>query len=274
MTVDRPVLGRPRARAAQVSRPRPRGRHAAPDAAQTPRPPRRRSHGLVDPDLRWSDIERFAAEQRAAGPGQGHPHRRGRRAGRRSRGRRAWSSPTTAAASSTRSCPAPTRCPRSSTPSADASTCSSTAASGAGTDVVKALALGARAVLHRPAGDCGAWRWPARAAPSMCWRRCWASSTTRWRWSGCPAPPTSIASFVAPAPWAGRRSASDRPGHRDHRLRRRRSSPRAWRATAIDVRGFARSPERVALDVPVVAGDAVSGEGLPRRSTASTSPTS
>ncbi len=28
------------------------------------------------------------------------------------------------------------------------------------------------------------------------------------------------------------------------------------------VRGFARSPERVALDVPVVAGDAVSGEGL------------
>ncbi|MFZ1995749.1 MAG: NAD(P)H-binding protein [Solirubrobacteraceae bacterium] len=29
------------------------------------------------------------------------------------------------------------------------------------------------------------------------------------------------------------------------------------------VRGFARSPERVDLDVPVVAGDAVSGEGLP-----------
>jgi uncharacterized protein YbjT (DUF2867 family) len=28
------------------------------------------------------------------------------------------------------------------------------------------------------------------------------------------------------------------------------------------VRGFARSPERVALDVPVVAGDAVTGEGL------------
>jgi uncharacterized protein YbjT (DUF2867 family) len=28
------------------------------------------------------------------------------------------------------------------------------------------------------------------------------------------------------------------------------------------VRGFARSPERVTLDVPVVAGDAVSGEGL------------
>ncbi len=28
------------------------------------------------------------------------------------------------------------------------------------------------------------------------------------------------------------------------------------------VRGFARSPERVAIDVPVVAGDAVSGEGL------------
>ena len=28
------------------------------------------------------------------------------------------------------------------------------------------------------------------------------------------------------------------------------------------MRGFARSPERVALDVPVVAGDAVSGEGL------------
>jgi uncharacterized protein YbjT (DUF2867 family) len=29
-----------------------------------------------------------------------------------------------------------------------------------------------------------------------------------------------------------------------------------------DVRGFARSPERVAIDVPVVAGDAVSGAGL------------
>jgi uncharacterized protein YbjT (DUF2867 family) len=29
-----------------------------------------------------------------------------------------------------------------------------------------------------------------------------------------------------------------------------------------DVRGFARSPERVTIDVPVVAGDAVSGEGL------------
>jgi uncharacterized protein YbjT (DUF2867 family) len=29
-----------------------------------------------------------------------------------------------------------------------------------------------------------------------------------------------------------------------------------------DVRGFARSPERVSIDVPVVAGDAVSGEGL------------
>jgi uncharacterized protein YbjT (DUF2867 family) len=29
------------------------------------------------------------------------------------------------------------------------------------------------------------------------------------------------------------------------------------------VRGFARSPDRVALDVPVVAGDAVSGNGLP-----------
>ena len=29
-----------------------------------------------------------------------------------------------------------------------------------------------------------------------------------------------------------------------------------------DVRGFARSPERVTLDVPVVAGDAVSGAGL------------
>src|SRR6201996_9123838 len=28
------------------------------------------------------------------------------------------------------------------------------------------------------------------------------------------------------------------------------------------VRGFARSPERVAIDVPVVAGDAVSGAGL------------
>ena len=28
------------------------------------------------------------------------------------------------------------------------------------------------------------------------------------------------------------------------------------------VRGFARSPDRVTLDVPVVAGDAVSGEGL------------
>jgi uncharacterized protein YbjT (DUF2867 family) len=28
------------------------------------------------------------------------------------------------------------------------------------------------------------------------------------------------------------------------------------------VRGFARSPERVALDVPVIAGDAISGEGL------------
>ena len=29
-----------------------------------------------------------------------------------------------------------------------------------------------------------------------------------------------------------------------------------------EVRGFARSPERVTIDVPVVAGDAVSGEGL------------
>jgi uncharacterized protein YbjT (DUF2867 family) len=29
-----------------------------------------------------------------------------------------------------------------------------------------------------------------------------------------------------------------------------------------DVRGFARSPERVTIDVPVVAGDAVSGDGL------------
>jgi uncharacterized protein YbjT (DUF2867 family) len=29
------------------------------------------------------------------------------------------------------------------------------------------------------------------------------------------------------------------------------------------IRGFARSPERVTLDMPVVAGDAVSGEGLP-----------
>ena len=28
------------------------------------------------------------------------------------------------------------------------------------------------------------------------------------------------------------------------------------------MRGFARSPERVTLDVPVVAGDAVTGEGL------------
>ena len=28
------------------------------------------------------------------------------------------------------------------------------------------------------------------------------------------------------------------------------------------VRGFARSPERVTLDVPVVAGDAITGEGL------------
>ncbi len=35
------------------------------------------------------------------------------------------------------------------------------------------------------------------------------------------------------------------------------------RADGHDVRGFARSPDRVALDVPVVAGDAVTGAGLP-----------
>jgi uncharacterized protein YbjT (DUF2867 family) len=33
-------------------------------------------------------------------------------------------------------------------------------------------------------------------------------------------------------------------------------------ADGHDVRGFARSPERVTIDVPVVAGDAVSGDGL------------
>jgi uncharacterized protein YbjT (DUF2867 family) len=33
-------------------------------------------------------------------------------------------------------------------------------------------------------------------------------------------------------------------------------------ADGHDVRGFARSPERVSIDVPVVAGDAVSGDGL------------
>ena len=34
------------------------------------------------------------------------------------------------------------------------------------------------------------------------------------------------------------------------------------RADGHEVRGFARSPERVTLDVPVVAGDAVTGQGL------------
>lgn len=34
------------------------------------------------------------------------------------------------------------------------------------------------------------------------------------------------------------------------------------RADGYEVRGFARSPERVTLDVPVVAGDAVTGQGL------------
>jgi uncharacterized protein YbjT (DUF2867 family) len=35
-------------------------------------------------------------------------------------------------------------------------------------------------------------------------------------------------------------------------------------ADGHSVRGFARSPERVAVDVPVIAGDAVTGEGLAR----------
>src|ERR1700744_2645852 len=36
----------------------------------------------------------------------------------------------------------------------------------------------------------------------------------------------------------------------------------ALRARGYDVRGFSRRPDRIELDVPVIAGDAVTGEGL------------
>ena len=66
------------------------------------------------------------------------------------------SSPTTAAARSTGRSPRSTRCRRSPTPSATSWRFCSTAASARGADVFKALALGADAVLRRPALHLGA----------------------------------------------------------------------------------------------------------------------
>ncbi|MFZ1995750.1 MAG: alpha-hydroxy acid oxidase, partial [Solirubrobacteraceae bacterium] len=61
VTVDRPVLGL-REREWRVSLRDPVADIPRHDPAQTPEGPAAARYGQIDPDLRWSDIERFAAE--------------------------------------------------------------------------------------------------------------------------------------------------------------------------------------------------------------------
>ena len=173
------------------------------DPAQTPDVPAAALYGQIDPDLRWSDIERFAAESRAAGPGQGDPHRRGRRAGRRPRrrgrgGLQSRRPPARHGAVGRRRAGA-----RSSTPSPAASTCSSTAASGGAPTSSRRWRSAPRAVLDRPPGDVGPGGRPAPTAPSTCWRRCWRELVNALALVGCPRAADLDASFVTAAPWAG-----------------------------------------------------------------------
>ena len=113
-------------------------RHQAPQLRQHRRPRRGRrrrrlARRLDRPPVRSPpDLGRRRLDQGALGrqaDPQGHPRPRGRAAGRRHRRRRASSSPTTAAASSTAPARRSRRCPASSTRSATASRCISTAAS-------------------------------------------------------------------------------------------------------------------------------------------------
>ena len=90
---------------------------------------------------------------------QGRPRRRRTRGAPPTPASTGSSSRTTAGASSTRCPRRRARCPRSPTPSATRSRCSPTAASAPALDVVKMVALGARAVL---VGRAWAWAVAAR----------------------------------------------------------------------------------------------------------------
>ena len=143
-----------------------------------------------------------------------------------------------------------------------------------GTDVLKALALGARAVLVGRPVLWGLAVERRRGRRGACSRSCSRSSTTALALAGAPrAAELDRESSAQPRRWVAR-ARDERPRHRHHRLCRLAPGPRLQRGSHA-VRGFAAHPSRVELDVPVVTGDAVSGSrARPRRSRASTSPTS
>ena len=130
-----------------------------------------------------------------------------------------------------------------------------------GTDVVKALALGARAVLiGRPV----TWGLAVAGADGAqhVLETLLGEFVNALALVGCPRAADLDASFVTAAPWAG-------PGRTMTSILVTGITGYVGSVLAARlardghaVRGFARSPERVTLDVPVVAGDAVSGEGL------------
>ena len=181
VTVDLPVLGiRERERRAQP--PRSRGRHPAPgcrtDAGWRPAAA---LYGLIDPDLRWPDIEQFAPSSRLPVLRQGHPHRRGRRTGHRPR--RCGRDRVQPRRPSARHGAVGRRraARRSSMPSPARIDVLVDGGIRRGTDVLKALALGADAVLVGRPADLGSRPRGRRRRAAGASRSCSPSSTTRWR---------------------------------------------------------------------------------------------
>ena len=172
---------------------------------------------------------------------------------------REWSSQTTAAASSTRCCPAPTRCRRWSTRSATSSTCSSTAGSAAAPTCSR-RSRSAPARCWSAGRCCAAWRVNGAAGAQRVLEILLEEFDAALKLAGAPAATTLDRSFVTRAPWARRRRGED-PRHRGHRLRRRRGRAARCCATDTTVTGFARDPGRLTLEIPVVQGDAVTGAG-------------
>ena len=225
-------------------------RYRAERARVSMRAPRRRSPREIDPDLSWSDIERFATESGLPVLVKGILIPR-MRCSPPSTAPAASSCPTTVGASSTPQSPRPARSRPSSRRPADGSMCSSTAASaGAPTSPRRSRWAHAPVMVGRPllwglAVD-GAGGAPRARDPAGGVRR-------------------ALALLGVPRARdldAGGAGGDEDPRHRYQRLRRLGPRPPPA-ARGHEVRGMSRAaPDARRFGAEMVRADAVSGEGL------------